>query len=1138
MKNPWLGLSSYTENSLKDYQFNGRSAAIASLASLIRQNLFVTLYGRSGIGKTSLLQAGVYPILRCEGFCPVTIRLNNIEDDNVSLAEIIWRNILDVLQCDGFEYQSCAENDIYSPDFKDILVFRKLFSAGRFVNNDKKEVIPVIVFDQFEEILYKAPDASRLLISQLYALIDDNYNLTVSHPDWHDDTNFRIVVSIREDDLFLFEDIIDSLNFIDLKSNRYRLMPLSDSEAKEVILRPIEGEQILEEGKEELIANEIIKLSKGSGQNVNTLLLSLICYILYNESVNHHKYISIADLGNYKDIIETYYKEVTKNIPKEQRYYLEDHLIDDQGRRTSIYLSDLEKYAPQAKQLIDNSNHRLLNENQGRVEFIHDQLAASVFKLKNSRKSRKAKQLGVLILLVILSGLFLFSFSRIPDVTQSSLYTNAYNLINETEKDSVTITNDSKDPYYIADCPSLKSINIQSREGDFKIYNCPSLVNIGYPEDFAGSISVLNCPYVDVDGKLIREEGVYNDIEYKKYKTHYPLQNPLKYTPHEYDSIRGVYFNYDSINHKIIVNYFPVKIVKNGIYKITAPLTDSIKRITDCYVPYGYKDKFICLTEYLPFHSIRESPVYYNWRTNIRAILGYFKSHRFVLILAILGLLTVQCFFWLIAVSKYKARNKNGFSAFALSFFYGLGMSLMAALSFMAFYWTVYNIILPCNQLVAGIVGIIGCLICMFFVYKNSFYTLKIYLKNHSRNEVFKNLKNFASKNSWNIIATVIMILLIILGLYYYSANQKRRENYLYKLVEIRSEGEYVRAASIIRELEEQHISWIYPSYSANLESLKNGLPEDSIYLYKRITPEFLNKLEIRQNIPSFSEVSELLAFSEDLSKLVVCVKYCNDNNLSQAVLVNLNNQSIDTLTNKTTAYSFQFKGCFSPSGKVIAVSNYDHLYISSPSDKTIRPTSIDASTIRDIMFESDSTFYYTNSEGDLFKFDITANYIRRINSPGIKYDLTMISSDLIGGRRSEIIIYNTCEDSVYFHSQRGFKGSIRSINKDYAVTDLGLFDIKNDSMVRESNYLYDYKGKVVECIMSRATYSFHDLDGNEIVKITAEDGDILHNISFSKDGNFIINKRYNSISIYSITPIAKRDWVISDEDKKFFDLK
>lgn len=190
MNNPWLGLSSYTEESIKEYQFNGRSTAIAALTTLIRQNLFVTLYGRSGIGKTSLLQAGVYPILRREGYSPLTIRLNELRDGKDNAAKKIWESITDSLSQNGYQYKSCDEKDKYIPDFTDILVFRKLFSAGKFLNNNDDEAVPVIVLDQFEEILYNAPLLSRPLISQLYALIDDNYNLGVSHPYWHDDTNF------------------------------------------------------------------------------------------------------------------------------------------------------------------------------------------------------------------------------------------------------------------------------------------------------------------------------------------------------------------------------------------------------------------------------------------------------------------------------------------------------------------------------------------------------------------------------------------------------------------------------------------------------------------------------------------------------------------------------------------------------------------------------------------------------------------------------------------------------------------------------------------------------------------------------------------------------------------------------------
>lgn len=446
MKNPWLGLQSYTEESLKEYQFNGRRIASASLAALIRQNLFVTLYGRSGVGKTSLLQAGVFPMLRREGFYPVSIRLNNIEDgkdttprkDNEGkpgegeAAKVIWDKVSAALQKQGFSYKPCDKKDEYEPDFSDILVFRKLFSAGRFLNENGEEEVPVLVLDQFEELLYKAPESASLLISQLYALIDDNYNLRISHPEWHDDTNFRIGVSIREDDLYLFEDYIDTLNCVDFKSNRYRLMPLSENEAMDVVLKPIEGKQIFEQGKEEEIAKEIIRLSKNNGQKVNTLLLSLLCRVLYDNCVKPDKCIALSDLKNYKDVLEAYYLEVVKDLPKDERYYIEDHLIDDQGRRTFVYIEDIKKFAPKALPLIkksqdsesskeqrnsddtpkSNASKILFNESQGRVEIIHDQLAASMQVFRNRRANERRSRFVAISLMsyFIIAGYLIWHF--------------------------------------------------------------------------------------------------------------------------------------------------------------------------------------------------------------------------------------------------------------------------------------------------------------------------------------------------------------------------------------------------------------------------------------------------------------------------------------------------------------------------------------------------------------------------------------------------------------------------------------------------------------------------------------------------------------------------------------------------------
>lgn len=1213
MNNPWLGLSSYTEESIKEYQFNGRSTAIAALTTFIRQNLFVTLYGRSGIGKTSLLQAGVYPILRRDGYSPLTIRLNELKDGEDNAAKNVWESITSSLFQNGYQYKFCDEKDKYIPDFTDILVFRKLFSAGRFLNKNGDEAVPVIVLDQFEEILYNAPLSSRLLTSQLYALIDDNYNLGVSHPYWHDDTNFRIVISIREDDLFLFEDNIDSLNCVDFKSNRYRLLPLSESEAKEVILNPVADKHIFEEGNENAIATEIINLTKGNGQNINTLLLSLICYVLYEDCAKQGKRITTSALANYNDIIETYYKEVTMGLPKEQRYYIEDHLIDNQGRRTSVYLSDLEKNAPKAKHLIGNSNHRILNENQGRVELIHDQLAVSIMKLRNNRKSRKTKQIGVTVLIILLAGVFFFSFSRFP-----AYNTHGNSLINNTEVSHVSIKMDSGDyrRYTINDCPFLKSIKIESQTS-VNVYNCPSLVSISYPEEYSGHVYVRNCPNVNMEDDRIVEESIsVLGISYEEYQTAYKKyqSDSIPYRVYQSDSTRyefykrdslgyekyksqfphgsrihseclpgikekrDAHFNYDSISKSVIVNKSPgyhfysvSSEIQKGYHKLATHLTDSIKRITDCYVPYGYGKVFSLLVEYQPFHSIKELPRCHTWRENAVTMFEYFKSdeNKTWLVLTYIGLLIVQCFFWITSFCAYKSHNKNILTAIARSFIYGIGMSLIATLSFMSFYWTFYNIISP-DQPIATLLGVIGCVLCMGLIYRNSFYSLSRYVKENGIKGLFKsiirtimdlpkqikygtkkiiekcvNIPNLVRKNLRATIAIIVLIALSLVVSYAYMNGKEKREFYLHQLNEILDSGEYARAYAIIQEANNQHKSWGFPSFSDSLQSIEDKLIGDSIYLIHRITPSYLYNLAAKNNAPlNISRFRKIMSISEDGSNIVICVKYDKSNDLQkdsiQAIYLDLNDNSVKVLTPKSTASNYYFNSSFSPTGNSLIVSDNANIYLYVPSSKALEVISGYAYDINGLLMENDSIYYFTKNT-NLYMANV--NYGSRVllnESEDIYDDLHLISPHLIWatGKWDEIIIYNTLEDSVYFHSKYKWIGGLRSINQDYAITTSGLFDIKKDSLIKMNPHLYNFKGQTVELQKHGNQYSLHDLKGVEIVKITTKNDEYVSDTHISRDGSSIINYSSDCISIYSVTPIADRNWIISESDKKTFDLK
>src|SRR5688572_16122891 len=73
-ENPWLGLASFTEES-RAY-FHGRDEEIAELSRRVQRKLLTVLFGQSGLGKTSILRAGVVPRLRAEGYCPVYVRVD------------------------------------------------------------------------------------------------------------------------------------------------------------------------------------------------------------------------------------------------------------------------------------------------------------------------------------------------------------------------------------------------------------------------------------------------------------------------------------------------------------------------------------------------------------------------------------------------------------------------------------------------------------------------------------------------------------------------------------------------------------------------------------------------------------------------------------------------------------------------------------------------------------------------------------------------------------------------------------------------------------------------------------------------------------------------------------------------------
>lgn len=389
--NPWLGLLSYEDpqKTNKTYAFCGRDAAISSLFAMIDNNLLVTLYGKTGIGKTSVLNAGVFPILRSRGYMPVSIRLGKFENTKeISYAKRIICEIENELKAMGGKVETIYP-DYASSNNSAIDFLWKYFGTTVFKDNKGKEVYPVLALDQLEEIFINHPEASQTLLMQIHALLDDNRELP-ELDGFNDATNFRFVFSIREDDLFYLEDCIDINHLAEMKQNRYRLAPLSTQEAKEVIMI---GKDFIEEENSDEIVSRIIKLSKDGNGLISTNILSLVCSQLFAQSDGH---ISLNDVSDEsKSPLDAFYISCVEHISSETRKYIEEYLVDG-DRRKFVNKNDFRHNVKGDEETLMSGKYRIIQDvtagNRECVELIHDSLARTIYHLKSEAADRERNE--------------------------------------------------------------------------------------------------------------------------------------------------------------------------------------------------------------------------------------------------------------------------------------------------------------------------------------------------------------------------------------------------------------------------------------------------------------------------------------------------------------------------------------------------------------------------------------------------------------------------------------------------------------------------------------------------------------------------------------------------------------------------
>lgn len=540
--NLWKGLVSYTEEDVIEgrYIFSGRRDITLALLSMVKNNLLVTLYGKSGIGKTSMLQAGLFPLLRRDNYLPVLLRPAEIDYDNFD--EYVIETVKDQLKkhnvtryIAGKDGRFNQKTDNGTDDSVGNIAL--WFASSKFYDSDNREVFPVLVFDQFEALFIGSRDKGSEVLRGLHTMIDDSELQCPEGVVCHNEANFRIMLVVREDDLFRLEDAIDELGYRSMKNNRLRLRALTDAQAREVIEKPVDelkrqtGFSLIPDDEREEVIKRIIDISRNRSGKVDSAILSLVCselYSLANGGVITSRLVGQID----KNPLGRFYSNAIRGLKDEERLYIES-LVDNRGRRRTVFRSNINKYIKEPDKLFNGENKLLQNvpgtkpadgdpENQP-VELVHDLLAKAVAESKGRRRKINRYVMRKALLTSLSIILFCAVFAIIGAQVNLKSYltgeeksvdgyevlylgkTRFNNPLHDTYKnradiDSIYINLDSiyktSSHVSIKNCASLKKIRFAPTPSDsvsnlyITVTDCPALTEIVLPDSLIRRINL------------------------------------------------------------------------------------------------------------------------------------------------------------------------------------------------------------------------------------------------------------------------------------------------------------------------------------------------------------------------------------------------------------------------------------------------------------------------------------------------------------------------------------------------------------------------------------------------------------------------------------------------------------------------
>ena len=417
MELKYIGITPYDEDG--GFEFVGRNEETWALYDRIIRNEYTVYYAASGEGKSSLIRAGLIPILRRRDFFPVYIVFEDKElEDLSSFENAIIKRIEIEEKRHNVSYEQSTWSESYfdkeqSERLKDCLWWRLRNYCFR---RGDKELKPLFIFDQFEEVFTKTNyDWTNHFFNWLEEISTDYLpnSLQEMVNSWGIDMptqkNFKALFSFRTEYLGDLDYWCVQKHFLpSLQENRMCLKPLTPKGAREIIN--------LNETSLGIYADQIIQgcaEAKSNTDNENqpcvyALILSVVCKTLSELSDDERKsllnQLSKSQDETIDDILLKFYKGKLKDAGldygKDEKIIaaIEDALVDEKGKRSRRDMDEtslqsiskwIERLSNKKNGLIKIIGRKEINGvTVNTVEFPHDRLCKAI---DISRKERQGK---------------------------------------------------------------------------------------------------------------------------------------------------------------------------------------------------------------------------------------------------------------------------------------------------------------------------------------------------------------------------------------------------------------------------------------------------------------------------------------------------------------------------------------------------------------------------------------------------------------------------------------------------------------------------------------------------------------------------------------------------------------------------